>query len=250
MSTAQTAVTLPLTQQVVALLNALYADSRGFVHAIVGRGGAALSRTMPAGRVAFVPPWILTELEYRVPDDICLSAATTDQGGYTMLDLTCAWTELVFEPIFDRDNGWGISEADDAAVQARLAGFTLPSSLVIDNAWGLTVAWLLDRPLALDTPEGLARAESVQRGLASALDGLADDQQVIQPKGTASMGLARYATMPAWSPARPAVRLPGSYNHDRGAYGKVVTLAALHEDRRYSIADLEAALGGQKETPA
>ncbi len=246
-STAPSSITLPLTQQIVALLNALYADGRGFAHAVIGRGQAATATGFPAGRrLHFMPEWILRELEYRAPDDVCLSAATTDQGGHMMLDLTCAWTELVFEPTLDRDHGWCISEADAAAAWGRIVGFGMRPSLIIDGAWTWLCVWLLDRPLALDVPEGLARAERVQRALSIALGGLVDEQQIIQPMR--SMGPARYATMPAWHPARPALRLPGSRNRDRGVDGAPVMLATLHPDLRYSIAEISAALGQEVST--
>jgi hypothetical protein len=246
MSTTTSPVTLPLTQQVVGFLDALYGgNARGYARAVVGRGSAATSRVMPAGRVAFVPPWILSELEYAVPDDICLSAATTDQGGHRLLNFCACWVEIDLKPIFDNREGWIASDAALAAARERLDAF-MPASLVIDQAWSWLCLWLLDRPLALDVADGLQRAERVQRALAVALGGLADEARVVIPKGSHSQGGAQYATLPAWSPARPACRLPGSVNHDHGD-GEVVTLAALHPDRRYTIDTIEAA-AGQEET--
>ncbi len=239
---------LLLTEQITQLLSALYGDARGHAHFVIGRGSAATVKVLPAGRVEFVPPWILSELEYVVPDDICLPAATADQGGHRLLDLGAVWTEIPLEPVFDTYQGWVVPEDILGAAWARLDAFAVLPSIVIDNAWSLLAAWLLARPLALDMPEQLARAEKAQRRLGEALGGLTDEQQIIQPKGAGSMGPARYATMPAWHPAHPALRLPGSVNHDRGATGCVVTLAMLQIDRRYPIGDIEAALGQEEPT--
>lgn len=247
MSATTSIVTLPLTAQIVALLDALYGNARGYVRATIGRGSAAKAMLLPAGPLHFLPDWLLRELEYVTADDILLPTATMDQGGHRLLDFCACWVEIGLEPVFDNHQGWIASDAVLAASRDRLDGFAAPPSFVIDTAWGLTAAWLLDAPLPLDTPEGGARAERVQRALADALGGLADEVQVVIPKGSHSQGGAQYLTLPAWSPARSALRLPGSVNHDHGD-GEVVTLAVLHPDRRYSITDILAALG-RKETP-
>jgi hypothetical protein len=242
----QTVESLTLTQGIVGLLGALYRDTRGYVHVLIGRGSATTAAIIPAGqRFDYVPPVILTELGYAQPADIRLTVATASQDK-SWLDLPAVWVEIPLEPAFDNHLGYVIPDEVAAAARDRLAAFPLPPSAVVDQVWTWLALWLLDAPLRLDMPEERARAERLQHALAVAVGGLTADLHIEIPRGTHAFGPAQHETVPGYSPVRPALRLPGSRERSRGVAGHLVQLAHLDADLRYAVAAIEQAL----ESPA
>lgn len=236
----------PICEMNVGLINALYSkcrrDSVGRV--LLGRGAGAQQKLVSAQRYEFLDDWLIRELEFQTPDDVRLSVATTARAGSTLLNLGSCFVEIALPPEFRKVHGrqeWHVPADLHAAALQRLDAFSVPPAIVIDSAWALTALWPLTTPLKLDLPVEAERATRLQHGLASALRGRIDDVKTEQPTNGGHAGQVTYSTSPAWAPGHHVVRLPGTRNHDRGAFGATVTFLRFSE-RRVEPSALEAAL--------
>lgn len=237
--------------QVSDLLAALYDGlaPRGWVYAVAGRGTAANTFSWPP-----YAPWdilpvpLLRELRYDPVDDVRLCPATLDEQGARLRDTKLVWTVVPLPPKFDgrTSRGWFVDQATESAAYEKIEASPLVSSLIVDAAWELFLGWLLAEPAALDSPATLRRVCDVQRALAERLGGITEDVTTVLPRsGAAQPGQkANTETLPGWHPARRALRVPATRNHDFGRRGEGgrVFLKYLDESRRYTLDEIEDAL--------
>src|SRR5581483_4983069 len=103
----------------------------------------------------------------------------------------------------------------------------------------LTAVWLLREPVRVDTNGALGRVANLQRALAEAVGGRIDEVKEIRPRfGSMRPGVA-IESVPAWSPTRAALRLPGSRIRCFGNDGRLVRLVHADVDARCTIEELE-----------
>lgn len=224
-TTAQPAASL--CGQLVTLLNLLYGRSRGYGRAVVGRGRGIREFRIPAGiETAFLPPWVISELEYPTPDVIRLAPCTVAHSGADVLDMGAAFASIDIAPQFaSTPSGWRWVPTDGAfdAARARLAAFPVSPSVVIVGPWSIHAVWPLATPLRLDEAGDRERSLAVQRGLASALS---DPDAAVTAPSCASVltvdidsdgRMAQRSTagqqVAAWMPTWPALPMPGSFDN-------------------------------------
>lgn len=236
--------TMPLTRQVLGLLQAVYGAARGVVQLHVGRGSAKRFGVirLDGRRVEYIPEVLLKELEYPTPDDLALEIATRREPAGPLLDLPSAFVEIPTPRTFDvKQRAWLVSPDVVAEVGRRLAAFPVRPGAIVDHDEGLAVLWPLACPLRLDVPAERDRAERLQQALARALGGRVDEVAVSLGKTTISNEPVPYATLPGWAPARPVLRVPGSRSHHRAAAGVPVDIVALDPTATTTAEQLEAA---------
>jgi hypothetical protein len=247
-------------QQVSALIETLYDGlaPRGKVHGVAGRGtGATEFAWWPYAPHDILTPALIKELRYEVPPDVRLCAATLDEPGARLRDTRVVWAEVPLPPTFDSktSRGWYVPQDVETAAFEKVEAFPLVPSIINDQGWSVFVGYLLTEPAALDSPAVLHRVEAVQRGLAERLGGITEDLTHALPRRSARQlhEVVPVATVAGWSPARRALRVPASRNHDHGnSDGARVVLKLLRESQRYTLEEIETALkagaaaGGRK----
>lgn len=252
-TTAQPAASL--CGQLVTLLNLLYGRARGYGRAVVGRGTGLREFRIPAGvDVAFVPAWLLAELEYLTPDTIRLAPCTFGNSAAEILDQSAAFVSIDIAPQFaSTPSGWRWVPADGAfaAARAKLAAFPVAPPVVVVAGWSLHAFWPLAQPLRLDDAGERSRAIALQRDLAGALSD--QDAVVTVPSGptvltvdTESNGRTAQRSagsqhVPAWMPTWPALPMPGSFDSTVPSEPRPVFFETCHSSR-VDLEALEAAL--------
>jgi hypothetical protein len=243
----QALVDRPIIEQNVELLNALFAGcrERSSVTLVAGRGQAAGRQLFRAGqRSDLLPPALLKEFAFITVDDLQLIAATSLQGTDHLMDAPAVWVEFAHKAVFHQRE-WVVPEATVDVTRHALERFALPPSFVVDLGEGWFVSWLLATPARIDRAEIYTRVEALQRRLAEQLGGRTGSERVVIPSGSFSTAAARYRDIPAWDLRRPALRLPGSMNHDHGD-GCTVRLVDAAFDRRYTLDALEQACASHR----
>lgn len=242
---------LPLTDLALGVLNALFARCRpsAIGRVLSGRGTSAQAYRVNAGVTsAYLPEWLIRELEYQPVDEVRIVPATSDRGNDANLrDLGAAFVRLSFESA----DGKNPSMADEArdAVLARLQAFVPFPPVVLDEGVSVMAIWPLESPLRLDEPTGLERALRLQRDLTERLGGDAADIRFVAPHhGVSFPGqVAGSDVMPAYHPTWPAIVMPGCRGRVTAPDAELVT-CAYFSDARVPAEALEAALQGGAST--
>ena len=249
-STATTAPPVPFVTQLVVVLDAMFRGCRGYVVGVTGRGLIAREH---AGEVArfergLLWNWLIEEFRYALVDDVRLNLTTAEDRGKSV-DTGCAWAEIARPPVMTLGAGWQVPAETIKAAAVQLAAFQLPPSITVNLGANLLAVWLLDHPAHIDEPATALRFEQLQRGLAASVGGRVDIETIAtRTHARPWPGAIPATTGEAWHPARPAFRVPGSRNLDRGS-GAPVVFEDLQLDRRYTLEAIEESIAGGSSKP-
>lgn len=243
--TTETTSTLRFTEALLAYLNVLARGREGDrleIHSRSegGLGYQALHAAVPRQPWSALPDFALKLLEAGWAARI--SAAARDSSG-TLRSLAVLFATFPIPLRFSQETGWHHAP-DEAAVAdalARLDRFALPPAFVVDGFREILGVWPLSEPLT-----DLDHVRRLQRKLALTLN--ASTAPVTLAIPSATIGGGRSIEYPADDPAAHLV-LPGTIVREAGSPVPIVTFAVVAPDHIYPVADIEATLGGQKETP-
>jgi hypothetical protein len=224
---AAEAPSLPLTEQLAALLNVMFAGCRGGVSiearslAGVGRAGAVLPFDGPRPPFRHVPLWLLGQLEPGEEWGMTFSATSRAMDN-AVQDLGALFVTIATPPAMTVSDGWQVPADVDAAARARLVAFPLPPTIVLNDLHTLAAVWALEQPL--DVARDGRQATELLTRLAARLGGAAGDDVL-----------------------RTMLPLPGTLVRNAGTSAlHLVELETLNETARYSLAAIETAMAERK----
>ena len=245
-STATAVAPVPFVTQLVGVLAAIYRGCRGYVVGIDGRGSVAREHAGEVARLerGLLWNWLIEEFRYALVDDVRLHFVTSEDRG-KWLDLGAIWTEIARPPLMTRDRGWQVPAETIQAAAVRLSTFQPQPALIVNLGANLLAVWLLDQPARVDETATAIRLERVQHALAAAVGGRADIETIAtRTHARPWLGAIPATTAAAWHPIRPAFRVPGSRNCDRGS-GAPVIFEHVDLNRRCPLEAIEESIAGK-----
>ena len=246
MSTALSRKSLTVSGQATAILNLLFLGGapRNYAWFKVGSGLNAQAFRMPPYPPLSIWPVALARALRGEPSIVRAAVAGLDLQGSRPRDVRVCFAEIAMPETFGLDQREPvITPEQERIAYAGLEGFSLAPTAVLDQGNSLLALWAITPPVALDSESGWASYIEAQRALAVAVGGRVDEETEPLPTGQPVRGEIPTARVPAFSPLRYAVHIPGSAAS--GVPGRV-SMTVYNPENTYPLEQVAGACAPQK----